>query len=85
MIEFGKPVKFNSVPEKVFASFPFPGAEEMATMFCFFDEYGYYGEKKTKRGILTFSLRLPPLPYSILSFDHPSSLFLLILWGVNFC
>lgn len=50
-LDFGKDVRFNSVPEKVFASFPFPGAEELAIMFNFFIEYGYYGEKKNGRDI----------------------------------
>jgi hypothetical protein len=49
-------VKFNFVPEKVYASFGFPFAAEMAAMFAFFDEFGYFGEKKIKRGIFTLAL-----------------------------
>ncbi len=33
----GKTVKFNYVPPEVFAKFPFPGADDLATMFEFFD------------------------------------------------
>ena len=32
----GKTVKYNQVPVEVFASFPFPGADEIAYMFDFF-------------------------------------------------
>jgi len=43
--QWGKPVRCNYVPEKVFASFGFPGAAELADMFGFFEDYGYFGEK----------------------------------------
>lgn len=49
--DLGKEIRFNSVPEQVFASFPFPGAPEFAVMFSFFHEFGYYGEKKNGRGM----------------------------------
>lgn len=32
----GKTLKYNQVPPKVFATFPFPGADDLATMFQFF-------------------------------------------------
>jgi len=40
----GKKVTLNAVPQKVFASFGFPGADELAAMFGWFDEYGYFGK-----------------------------------------
>ena len=33
----GKTLKYNQVPPKVFATFPFPGADDLATMFEFFN------------------------------------------------
>lgn len=33
----GKTVKFNQVPPEVFAKFPFPGADDIAAMFQFFN------------------------------------------------
>eukprot|EP01132_Coremiostelium_polycephalum_P004598 gene4598-5740_t len=40
----GKQVKFNSVPTNVYAKFGFPGAEELALMFQYYNEYGtFYG------------------------------------------
>lgn len=35
----GFPVKYNSVPRDVYASFGFPGAEDLANMFRFFQEF----------------------------------------------
>ena len=32
----GKTIKYNQVPNSVFAKFPFPGADELALMFEFF-------------------------------------------------
>ncbi|KAF2078505.1 hypothetical protein CYY_000130 [Polysphondylium violaceum] len=43
----GKKVSFNFVPPKVFATF-FPGAEEMATMFQFYSEFGSFPGKDVK-------------------------------------
>lgn len=45
----------NEVPGDVFSKF-FPGADEIADMFSFFHNYGYFGEKVSKRDILFISL-----------------------------
>lgn len=50
-IELDKSVKYNYVPEQVFASLGFHGAPAIANLFSFFSEYGYYGEKLNNRGI----------------------------------
>lgn len=39
----GKKASFNSIPLEVYAKFSFPGAEEMAQMFGWFAEFGYFG------------------------------------------
>mmetsp|Transcript_13454 Transcript_13454/g.23244 ORF Transcript_13454/g.23244 Transcript_13454/m.23244 type:complete len:303 (+) Transcript_13454:140-1048(+) len=39
----GKGAVLNLVPRETFAKFGFPGAEELAEMFGWFDEFGYYG------------------------------------------
>lgn len=46
-------MKFTYVPEEVFGTF-FPGADELAEMFGFIQDYGYFGEKIITRGILCF-------------------------------
>ena len=35
----GKTIKFSYIPPDVFAKFPFPGAEDLAVMFEFYDQY----------------------------------------------
>lgn len=35
----GKPVLFNAVPPEVYATFGFPGADSVASMFHFYDKY----------------------------------------------
>jgi len=47
--KMGVPTKFQYVEPKVFAGFGFPGAEELAEMFEWFDEYGYYGPETEQR------------------------------------
>jgi len=39
----GVPTKFVSVSTDAFAKYPFPGAQEMADMFGWFNEFTYYG------------------------------------------
>lgn len=41
----GKKVKLNSVPTQVFASFGFPGAQEMAEMFGFYSDFTFFGNE----------------------------------------
>lgn len=50
--ELGKPVKYNYIPEEIYAKLPFPLAHEMAAMFGFYIDYGVYGEKVNGRGII---------------------------------
>lgn len=38
-----KPIKLNTIPYEVFSKFPFPGAHEMAEMYHWFEDYGYFG------------------------------------------
>lgn len=45
----GKTLKFNYVPTDVFATFPFPGADDMAAMFGFFDSHGLDGDIELTR------------------------------------
>lgn len=40
---FGSKLKMNLVPRDTFAKFPFPGADELAQMFGWFNEYTYFG------------------------------------------
>jgi len=49
--KMGTPARFEFVPPEVFAKFGFPGAEELAEMFKFFTEYGYYGPETEERKI----------------------------------
>jgi len=39
----GKKAKLNLVPFDIYSKLPFPGAEELAQMYGWFDEFGYYG------------------------------------------
>ncbi len=39
----GKPAKYSPLPVEEFAKLPFPGAQELAEMFAYFEEYTYYG------------------------------------------
>jgi len=39
----GDKLKLNTVPRDVFAKFPFPGADELAQMFSWFNEFAYFG------------------------------------------
>jgi uncharacterized protein YbjT (DUF2867 family) len=48
--KLGKKVAYNVVPASVFASFPFPGAAEMADMFSWINEFGYYGKHEVQTG-----------------------------------
>lgn len=45
----GKTLKYNQVPGEVFASFPFPGAEELAVMFEFFASDKYTPDQELTR------------------------------------
>ena len=45
----GKTVKYNQVPVEVFATFPFPEADELAYMFAFFKKAPYQDLALTKR------------------------------------
>jgi len=48
---WGKPVRANYVPPEVFGKFPFPHADELAEMFAWFHNFGYYGEKVNGRDV----------------------------------
>lgn len=39
----GGRARLNTVPFETFAKFPFPGAEELAHMLEWFNQYGYFG------------------------------------------
>ena len=39
----GQPAKLNSITREAFAGFGFPGAEELAQMFGYFEEYTCFG------------------------------------------
>ena len=56
----GKTVKYNQVPVEVFASFPFPGADDLAYMFDFF-------ARGNPNQDLTLTKRLNP---NVLSFEE---------------
>ncbi|EGG13671.1 hypothetical protein DFA_11432 [Cavenderia fasciculata] len=43
----GKTVKYNYVPSEVFAKFGFPGAEELAAMFAFYNKFGAFPGQDT--------------------------------------
>ena len=47
--KMGKKGTYNYVEPKVFASFGFPGAEEIAEMFEWFTDYGYFGPETVER------------------------------------
>ncbi|EGC33991.1 hypothetical protein DICPUDRAFT_92307 [Dictyostelium purpureum] len=64
----GKQVKFNYIPTKVFATFGFPGAGELAHMFDFYNEFGAFhtldkslGSKITKLTTFDEYLQKNPL------------------------
>jgi len=38
----GKPARYQAITPEVFASFGFPGAEELGHMFAYFNEYGLF-------------------------------------------
>jgi len=48
--KIGKPIKLNLVSQEVFASFGFPGAEELAEMFAWFNDYGFFGKQSWEQG-----------------------------------
>ena len=56
----GKTVKYNQVPVEVFASFPFPGADDLAYMFDFFARGNHNQDQ-------TLTKRLNP---NVLSFEE---------------
>ena len=45
----GKTVKYNQVPVEVFATFPFPGADELAYMFDFYKKASFQDQALTKK------------------------------------
>lgn len=47
----GKTLKYNQVPGEVFATFPFPGAEELAVMFEFFATDKYTPDQELTRAL----------------------------------
>lgn len=49
--KMGKPARFEFVPPEIFADFGFPGAGELAEMFQWFTEYGYYGPETEERKV----------------------------------
>jgi len=48
--KLGKKVALNAVPVEVFGKFPFPGAHELAEMFAWFNDYGYFGKQDPQAG-----------------------------------
>lgn len=67
----GKKITLNQVPIEVFASFGFPGAHELAEMFSWMNEYGYFGSHDTFAGrnidptLRTFPQWLDHINYSL--------------------
>lgn len=49
--KLNKKGRFEYVPPDVFAKFGFPGADEMAEMFKWLTEYGYYGPETADRKV----------------------------------
>lgn len=47
----GKEVKHAELTEEQFAHLGFPFADELADMFGWFNDFGYYGEKTTKQDV----------------------------------
>jgi hypothetical protein len=48
--KIGKPIALNLVPIEVFSTFGFPGAVELAEMFGWFNDYGYFGKHDPSEG-----------------------------------
>jgi uncharacterized protein YbjT (DUF2867 family) len=49
----GKSIRYNPVPESVFASFQFPGAEDLASMFAFYTDASIC-DRSTKASLAAF-------------------------------
>jgi uncharacterized protein YbjT (DUF2867 family) len=48
--KLGKKVKLNSIPYEEYSNYSFSGARDIAEMFAWFNEYGYYGKRDCQTG-----------------------------------
>lgn len=66
----GRTIKFNHIPAEIFSKFPFPGAEDMAVMFEFYD----FGDGPDRSVELTRKLNPATLGFEAWAEQHKDKL-----------